>query len=423
MTEDYLHYIWKFQKFNPVNLQTVSGESVLIKKQGNHNHDSGPDFSEAQVTIDGTEWHGSVEIHLHTSDWRKHRHQEDKAYNNVVLHVVYEHDEEIVNQHQETIPTLELKGLINHDAYFAYERFLQKGEKRPCGDQLSEVPKFNVISTLDDMLVNRLLRKSQDIQEMLAQTRNDWEQVFHQLLFKYMGMKVNAAAMLALAQRVSYNFLQRNSNELLLSEALLFGQAGMLNDPLDDDYHRKLRAEYLFQKQKHQLMSMTGTEWKFSKMRPPNFPTLRIAQLAAIYSSYQNLFEIVRDKVSLRHLQLIFSVEPSPYWQDHYSFKSQSKNHKGKLGKTALQNVIINVIAPFAFYYGRAIGDDSYEDYAMLLLASVPGENNKITRKFDDINLGILSAKDSQALIQLHNELCEPKRCLNCKIGVYLLEH
>lgn len=422
MTEDYLHYIWKFQKFDKNKLKTVQEEPVSITKQGDHNHDSGPDFSEARVIIGGTEWFGSVEIHIQTSDWRKHQHQNDKAYNNVILHVVYEHDEEILNQHGETIPTIELKDLIDHNAYFQYEQFLQKGKLRPCANQLDSVPKHNVINLLDEMLVNRLMRKSSDIEQMLIDTKNDWEQVFHQLLFKYLGMKVNADPMLELAKKVSYQLLQKHSHDLLSAEALLFGQAGMLQKELKDEYYSKLRSEYLFLKQKYSLSSMNGVEWKFSRMRPPNFPTLRIAQIAAIYSSYQNLFQVVRDKVSIRHLQLVFSAEPSEYWKTHYSFNSESKTHMGNLGKVALQNIIINVIAPFAFYYGRTIGDRSYEDYAMLILESLPGEVNKITKQFDDLEIGVLSAKDSQSLIQLNNELCEKKNCLNCKIGVYLLQ-
>ncbi|CAG5078120.1 DUF2851 family protein [Parvicella tangerina] len=424
MTEDYLHYIWKFQKFDHVNLETTEGEPVLIKKTGTHNDDAGPDFSEANVIIDGTEWFGSVEIHIRSSDWKKHNHQTDRAYNNVVLHVVYEDDGEVLNENGETIPTVELKLLIDHDAYFQYERFLQNGTGRPCQGQIQTVPKLTIINELDEMLVNRLLRKSHDIQELLVETGNNWEEVFHQLLFKYLGMKVNASPMFSLSKKVSYSLLQKNANDLKIAEALLFGQAGMLKKEGKEDYYRELRSEYLFLKQKYNLSSMTGAEWKFSRMRPPNFPTLRIAQLAAIYSSYQNLFQVIRDKTPLRHLQMIFGVQPSEYWQHHYSFKSlgDAKKHKGNLGKVALQNIIINVIVPFAFFYGRAIGDKTYEDYALLLLSSIPGENNKITRKFEDLEIGVLSAKDSQALIQLHDELCINKRCLNCKIGVYLVQ-
>lgn len=422
MTEDYLHYIWKFLKFDQSELRSVSGESIIIKKNGTHNHDSGPDFSEASIEIDATSWYGSVEIHIQTSDWRKHKHQYDPAYNNVILHVVYQHDEDITNANGEPIPTLELKELIDHDAYFSYERFLQKGDARPCSTQISAVPKFTLVNLLDEMLVSRMMRKSGEIKEMLDESNNDWEQVFHQLLFKYLGMKVNAQPMLNLSKKVPYMMLQRVSDDLFKSEALLFGQAGMLNEQKDDEYFSSLRSEYLFLKQKYSLSAMTGVEWKFSRMRPPNFPTLRIAQIASIYSNYQNLFQIIRDKVPLRHIQLVLSSEPSEYWTTHYSFKARSKEHKGNLGKAAMHNIVINVIVPFAFYYGRSIGDSSYEDYAMLLLESVPGESNSITRKFEDFPTGIISSKDSQALIQLHSDLCEKKRCLNCKIGVYLLQ-
>lgn len=422
MTEDYLHYIWQFLKFNTTNLVTEENEVINIRYQGFHNHNSGPDFLESKIEIGETQWFGSVEIHIKSSDWNKHKHQHDPAYNNVILHVVYENDSEIFNANNERIPTLELKKLINHEVYFDYERFIQKNQQRPCGDQINKVPSFTIVNTLDEMLVERLMRKSAEIKEMLQHSNNDWEQVFHQLLFRYMGMVVNAGSMSELASRVPYHLLQKYAHDLVQSESLLFGQAGMLNEIGDNDYQNRLREEYLFLKQKHQLVSMKPENWKFSRMRPPNFPTLRIAQIASIYNSYKGLFGLIREKYSLRHLQTVFDAVPSDYWTLHYSFTSESKKHKGNLGKMALQNLVINVIVPFSFFYGRTIGDESFENYALTLLESLPSENNSIVGSFNQINLKAINAKDSQALIQLNNSYCKYKKCLSCKIGIYLLQ-
>lgn len=422
MTEDYLHYLWKLLKFNTISLKTTEEESLRILNQGRLNDNAGPDFLEAKVEIDGTKWFGSVEIHIQSSDWRRHQHQTDPAYNNVMLHVVYEHDEKIYNQSGDTIPTLELKGLIDHQAYFQYEQFLQSQLARPCSNLINRVPSFMVINTLDQMLVERLVRKSDDIQRMLIENNSDWEQTFHQLVFKYLGMGVNGEAMLELSRRVPYLLLQKYASDLSQAEALLFGQAGWLSKPISDDYFSALRSEYLFLKQKNNLSAMRAENWKFSRMRPPNFPTLRVAQIAAIYNTYQGLFGIVRDKLSLRHLQDIFSIQPSEFWQHHYSFQSEAKRHKGNLGKMALKNLVINVIAPFAFYYGRHTKDRSYEEYAMILLESLPAEQNKIVQSFEEMQLSAINAKDSQSLLQLNNEYCAKKKCVTCKIGVYLLQ-
>lgn len=421
MTEDYLNYIWKFLKFNQLKLRTTNNEEIQLIKQGTHNLDSGPDFSNATANIAGVEWHGSIEIHIKSSDWNKHRHQFDPAYNNVILHVVYEDDQQVRNEHNESIPTVVIKELIDESAYLEYEQFLNKGSLRPCSNMLESVPKLTIISLLDEMLISRLMRKSNEISRELKSLNGDWEETFHRFLFKYLGMKVNGEAMLELARRTPYQLIHKNGS-LFTIESLLFGQAGMLNDSKEDEYYLSLREEYLYLKQKYQLQSMNSSNWKFSKMRPPNFPTLRIAQIASIHASYQGLFQIIRDKQPIGKLQHIFGELPSEYWQKHYTFKTESKFHKGNIGKAALESLIINVVAPFSFVYGREIGDDSFEDYAFLLLESLPAELNRITRKYSDVKLEMINAKESQSFIQLHDQLCLFKKCLNCKIGVSLMQ-
>ncbi len=423
MTEDYLQYIWKFSKFDQTNLQTVDGESVHIIKKGNHNSNAGPDFLEGQLRIGETLWAGSVEIHVKTSLWSQHNHQNDERYNNVVLHVVYEHDKAIFNQHGELIPTLELKDRIDENAYFYYEQFLNTGKKLPCENRLKEVPPYLVSNTIDAALYERLERKSSEITQSLEFNKGDWEETFHQFLFKYLGMKVNSEQMMELSKRVPLRILKKESQSLLSSEALIIGQAGLLEQELNSTYHQELRNEYLYLKQKYGLVPMKAVVWKFSRMRPANFPTLRMAQLAAVYVATKQLFYMIRDKMSNKDIALVLNVEPSSFWQNHYSFKSEkNKSTSGKIGELAMNSLIINCIVPFSFSYGQCTGDESYQNYALELLERTKPEQNVITKRFRTLGFENRNAKDSQALIQLNNQYCSMKKCLNCKIGVYLLQ-
>lgn len=423
MTEDYLHYIWKFSKFDQIQLFTTEKEKIQIIKKGFHNINAGADFLEGQVLIGETRWAGSIEIHIKTSDWYLHKHEDDERYNNVILHVVYEHDKDILNQKGEEIPVLELKGLLDETAYFYYEQFLSKGNKLPCEDSFLDVPSLVINSTIDNMLVERLERKSNEIIKSLAENNGDWEESFHQFLFKYMGMKVNSEQMLELSKRLPMKLLKKESQSILSLEALIFGQAGLLDNELDLSYHKELRREFLYLKQKYSLNSMKGIVWKFSRMRPPNFPTLRMAQLAAIYTATKQLFYIIRDCMSIEDIAIVLDVEPSGFWQMHYSFTAdKSKTNSGKIGMSTLNAIIINCIVPFAFAYGRSVGNLSYEKYALELLEKIKPEVNSITKKMSAVGFENDNSKASQSLIQLHNEYCVPKKCLNCKIGVYLLQ-
>jgi hypothetical protein len=422
MTEDYLHYIWKFGKFDMSNLATTEGESVRINKVGYHNFNAGPDFLESNITIGNEQWIGSTEIHISTSDWDAHKHQFDPGYDNVVLHVVYENNKEIKNSKGDLIPTLELKQIIDHNAYFYYEQFIASGKSIPCANKFVDVPDFIKVSSFSNALYERLETKSQKIEDLLASKKGSWEEVFHTLLFRHFGMKVNSDALENLATKTPLSIVQKCGNDIFTLEALLFGQAGMLIREQKDEYHQKMRSEYLFLKQKWQLTNMLEVEWKFARLRPPNFPTLRIAQLAGIYSSTNQLFQVIRDELSLKDIQLVLDTSVSDYWTRHFVFGKESKvSKKDKLGKDILNNIIINVIVPIAFCYGRNVGDEKYVDYAIKTLESCKAENNKITRVFNELNYQLESAFDSQAAIQLYSNFCLKKNCLNCKIGVHLL--
>jgi hypothetical protein len=421
MIEDYLHYIWKFGLFNKIELKTEDCEALEILNLGIHNFDSGPDFLQAQISIDNIKWFGNVEIHVNTSDWDKHKHQLDKAYNNVILHVVYNHDKEIYNQRAELIPTVELKDLLGHEHYFGYERFIYNQKWIPCEKLISTISQMKINAWLDRMLLERLERKSLAIEKELRLTNGDWDEVFYRFIFRYFGMKVNGNPMMDLARRTPLKLLQKESKSCFTLEALLFGQSGILDDDLKDEYFSKLKEEYLFQKQKYGLVSMDNVQWRYSKLRPPNFPSIRIGQLAMLYSSNSSFFQLIRNMESLGKIKEIFKTSTSSYWKNHYVFGKYSENTKNTAGKMLLDNILINTVVPVCFAYGKAISDQSYIDYAITLLKEVQPEINKITTKWSSLGIPIHSAFDSQALIELYGNYCSKKKCLNCNLGVALL--
>ncbi len=423
MNEDYLHYLWKFQKFDPTHLITNEGERVLVKSIGFHNKNSGPDFLEGRISIGNTDWYGNIEIHIKSSDWDLHKHQYDKAYNNVILHVVFENDKTIKNQNGEVIPTVELKNLIDNKKYEEYSYFINNGLKIPCQRQLSEVNSFIKNSWLDRLIIERLERKTNTILTSLKNNKGDWNQTYLHFLMRYFGMKVNGDAMASLSAKTSFKIIQKEHNHLFSLEALLFGQAGYLSlDNVNDTYFLELRKEYLFLKQKYVLTSMLTTNWKLSKLRPPNFPTIRIAQIAQILHENHQLFSLIRDFSTIEDYKKIFKVSTSDYWKTHYVFGKAVEKTKNTVGKMMLHNIIINVISPMSFAYGKSVNDERYCNYATKLVSDLPAESNSIVTLLKSLGMEANSAMQSQGIIELYTNYCIPKKCLNCEIGVQILK-
>jgi len=422
MTEDYLHYIWKFGLFNKIELKTEDLDNLEILNFGLHNFNSGPDFLQGRIVIADMKWVGNVEIHVNTSDWNKHKHQFDKAYNNVILHVVYNHDMDIYNQNGEVIPVLELKDLLDHEHYFSYERFISNRKWISCERLISNIPQININSWLDRVLLERMERKSIAVEKELQLTNGDWDEVFYRFIFKYFGMKVNGNPMMNLARKTPLKVLQKESKSCFSLEALLFGQSGMLNNESNDEYYSSLREEYLFQKQKFGLVSLNAVQWKYSRLRPPNFPSIRIGQLAMLYSTNTRLFQLVRNKEPLEDIVAVLKTSTSLYWKSHYVFGKHSGRTKNTVGKMLLNNLLINVVIPICFAYGKSISDYSYSEYAIELLKNTQPEINKITTKWSQLKLSINTAFDSQAVLELYENYCSQKKCLNCSLGVTLLK-
>ncbi len=423
MTEEFLHHIWKFKLFDQQDLRTTTGEVVEILKAGVHNFDAGPDFFNAQLKVGETLWAGNAEIHINASDWKKHFHQQDKAYNNIVLHIVYNADEPIYRASGEAIPTIEIKERIDKKLYQNYLNFKSNSDWIPCEKQLTEVPSLIINSTLDKLLLERLERKAQSILDSLKLNNNNWEETFYQHLARNFGFKTNAMPFELLAKSLPLLILAKHKSSLLQIEAMLFGQAGMLNEHLEDKYPQSLQNEYVFLKQKFQLNPIDTHLWKFLRLRPVNFPSVRIAQFANLIFNSTHLFSKIIETESLDALKLLMNVDVSEYWQTHYVFDKASKNKSKHLGEDSLNNIIINTIVPFLFVYGKQKDDQKYVDRALAFLEQTEGEDNSIINKWESLKLPVKNAYSTQALLQLKNEYCNVKKCLSCNIGTYLIKN
>lgn len=423
MTEDFLHYIWKFQRFNPHALQCVSGESVEVIKSGAHNLDSGPDFFNSRLKIGDTEWAGNVEIHLRSSDWYKHGHQSDKVYDKVILHLVWEDDQTVKRSNGDLIPTLELKGRVSKVVLDKYQALSESRLWVPCANEFSSVEEIYLNQQLDRMMVERLEQKSKRIDRLLSLHVNDWEEVFYQLLCRYFGFKVNATPFELLSTTLPFSILRKHQNNLMQLEALLFGQAGFLDKDFKGDYPLQLQKEYKYLAKKYQLKAMDVSLWKFMRMRPSNFPTIRLAQLAALIHKHQKFFSPLIESKEVVQLSDFFKVQASDYWKAHYRFDvPAARNHEKKLGKQSIQLLLINVVSPLLFNYGLKKGSEEFKEKAIELLDNLPAEKNAITKKWEALGAPLESAFHSQALIQLKNNHCEFKKCLTCMLGNAILK-
>lgn len=423
MKEDFLHYIWKYKLFNTSNLATHNGVAIHVLNFGLHNTDAGPDFFNGKVKIGATTWAGNIELHINSSDWIKHKHQDDKAYDNVVLHVVYKNDKSIIDKEGNAIPTLELKELIDQKIIKKYEQLVHLSDSSiPCSKQIKYVDEFTINSWLNRLAIERLERKSAEIQATLKLNKNNWEETFYQYMFKYFGLKVNALPFELLAKNSPLKIIEKH-NAIYSIEALLYGQAGYLESSIDDEYSKSLRKEYQFLKAKFELIPLDKTIWKMLRLRPSNFPTIRISQLANLLSKQSRLFSKILEVETVKEFQDLFSVKASEYWRRHYQFGESVENEvEKKLGITTINSIIINVIVPFTFVYGKAKQNEKLVDKSLKLLELLKAENNVITKNWNTIGVKSSNAMQTQSLIELKNNYCSQKKCLNCSIGNKILQ-
>lgn len=425
MTESFLHYIWQLQYFERDELKTSSGEPVCVYHPGIRNSDAGPDFSNAHVKIGNLEWRGSVEIHIKASGWHDHKHSSDEAYEKVTLHVVWENDKPVMRTDGSVMPTLELKGRIDPVLWERYKNLYASADVIPCAGSWQSVPELTRLSALDNALMTRLQAKAQAVTELLTRNNNNWEQTCYLLLSKNFGFKVNAEPMLRLAQLLPYNTLLKHADKPVQVEALLFGAGGFLENVVtDDDHTLMLKREYDLLRKKYSLdgRQMNHSQWKFLRLRPANFPTLRIAQLTALLTKQKNLFSKILEAGSCKEVYDLFHVDQPAYWLRHYQFGKLSKSDVSSLGERSIQNIIINTVVPMLVAYGKIHDEQSYLNLATDLLQEMPAEDNKITRQWLPLNYRVKSAFDSQALIELYTNFCLKRRCLECGVGSWLIK-
>lgn len=422
MTEAFLHYLWQHRLFTGP-LVTTDGKEVEVVRVGYYNHNSGPDFSEARVCIDGIQWVGQVEIHIKATDWNLHRHNADAAYNNVILHLVYINDGPVVTQLGQPMPTVEVQHLIPEDIWSRYSMLIQPQIPIaiPCMLQIQEVPQIVLESTLDRMLVERLQRKASDVQRLLDDSRSHWETTCYCMVARYLGGKVNAFAFEMLAKVTPLSIIAKIKDNPFRIEALLFGQAGMLEGAFNDAYPQRLQKEYQYLRIAYKLTPMDAHLWHFFRLRPANFPTIRIAQLASLLASSSNLFSRLLDIDTVDELRRLFDYATSPYWVNHYRFDVESAPIDKRLGTSFVDILLINAWIPLLFEYGVQHDDDTFCDRAVDLLQQLPAEKNHIVKQWASAHIVAHSAHHSQALLQLYNEYCTPRLCLQCPIGHHLL--
>ncbi len=421
MKEDFLHYIWKFKKFSSFEMTTTSGEAVTVIAAGQYLELAGPDFFNAQITIGGQKWAGNVEIHLKSSDWYLHHHEQDPAYENVILHVVWEHDTEIFRKNNSTIPVLELKNYVEPQTLQNYTSLLQPKSWIFCEKQLSSIPNFIIDNWKERLFFERLDRKATPIFVFLKESQNDWEAILFWLLAKNFGLNTNGVAFLKMAQSIPFSIIRKERSELANLEALFFGLLGLLDQEHEDTYFRDLKFRYLYLIHKYNIETKVAETVQFFKHRPDNFPTVRLSQLAQLYHQNANLFEQLVRVQPIENWYQIFAISASSYWDLHYQFDKNSIKKTKKIATSFVDLVLINTIIPLQFAYAKSQGIDN-SDELLSLIDRIAAEKNAIITKFSSFGIDASNAFDSQALLQLKNEYCNKSKCLECAIGVDLLK-
>jgi hypothetical protein len=416
MTEQLLHYIWQFRYFNTGNLQTTDLREIEIINPGNYNTNQGPDFLNAKIKIDKTIWAGSVELHINTSDWRSHKHSSDKNYDNVILHVVWNNDAEL----QLPFSTLELQHRVSNILLKRYEELMQQQQFIPCQAHINNTPAIALISWKDRLVAERLEQKAGNIEKMLQKNKQHWEETFWWLLARNFGIKINSDAFEAIAQSLPLNILAKHKNQIHQIEALLLGQAGLLEKDFTEDYPRMLQKEFVFLRKKYDLPKIHISLY-FLRMRPANFPTIRLAQLAVLIKESLHLFSKIKEAENIEEVEKLLSVTANDYWNYHYVPDEPTSFKKKTLGKQMIQNILINTVIPVLYAYGLFNKNEILKTKALHWLEKTAAEKNNITKGFQLLDIENKNAFDSQALIRLKNEYCDHRLCLQCAIGNKIL--
>ncbi|MBC7828116.1 MAG: DUF2851 family protein [Chitinophagaceae bacterium] len=418
MTERLLQYIWQFQYFNKKELQLSTREPLQIIHPGQWNIHQGPDFLQSTIKIGDTKWIGNIELHVQTSDWFRHEHQHDKNYNSVILHVVWNQD---TDPEKSTIPILSLEDKVPKMLLRQYEDWMMKPFFIPCEQQIGIVNSLIWTGWRQRLLIERLQRKTGMIEVCLAQSNQHWEEVFWWMLARNFGIKVNAEAFETVARSLPVNILVRHKNQIVQLEALLLGQAGLLDKQFEEKYPRMLQKEYNFYRSKYKL-DMIREPVHFLRMRPENFPTIRLAQLAMLIHRSSHLFSRITETADVSDIKMLLDVTANDYWHYHYRPGEPSAFKPKKLGDQMVNNIIINTVVPVMFAFGHVQAKTIFKEKALQWLEEISAEKNSITDRFAEAGVKSKTAFDSQSIIELKNVYCDKRRCLDCAIGNSILK-
>jgi len=420
MKEELLQFIWQHQLFDKNNFYTTTGEKIKVLSAGQLNHDAGPDFVNAKVALNNILWVGNVEIHRESSQWLKHHHHKDKAYDNVILHVVLNNDVKIKRTNGEIIPAFEMS--LQKKFEDKYQDLILNQEWIPCGKHIQAIDSFFIYFWLTSLSVERILDKSIPIEEALKKTAGNWEEVFYIFIARNFGLSTNNEAFEQLARSLPLKYLAKHKNNRIQLEALIFGQAGFLEEEIKDDkYYNDLKKEYNYLKHKLKLTPNEKYLWKFMRLRPMNFPTIRLAQFAQLVYQSSGLFSKMVTTQNRQNLHKYFDISLPPYWNDHFKFGKTSTPRSKKFGKTARNNIIINTIVLFQFLYGKINNQPLLRENALKLLEDLPPEENNIIEGWKKLGIVPANALHSQALIHLKKKYCEKRKCLQCDVGVKII--
>ena len=422
MKESLLHYLWRFQKFSKTELRTTCGQAIQILFPGQLNTLGGPDFLEAKIYLDQLYWSGAVELHLNASDWYRHGHHQDRAYDNVILHVVWDADMDVSYPSGKSIPTLDLSCYVDKASLNQYQNsFLQKPKFIACEKEISHFSKARWVSFQDRLFVERMEQRVGEVRFLLKQMKNDWEAVLFVMLSKGFGLNCNGLAFYQMALQIPFKRVLQLREDPLHLEALFFGQLGLLDPPYKSSYQEELHTQYSYFKTKYMLEATAKSKVQFARLRPANFPTIRMAQLAQIYVKTPALFDAVVRQTTPKACYSLFSTAASAYWTTHFNFGLKSKPQLKKISSSFFDLLLINTLIPIRFAYAKYTGQ-SGETSLFEWAETEPAEKNRILNTFKKYQIPQLNAVGSQSLLHLYKNYCIPKKCLSCQVGFELMK-
>lgn len=422
MKEDLLQFIWQRRLLKPEHLYTLNGESLTVISVGELNHDSGPDFSNARIKIGSIELIGNIEIHVRSSDWLKHGHQHDKAYDNIILHVVYKHDKALDQNTNNAVEVLELQNFIDPNLLKRYQELFESRQSLPCGTLLKEVNDLKVVSWMERMAIERLEHKTDRINELFLAYRGDYLAVLYTLMLRNFGFQINALPFELLSRQLPYQILLKHADNLLQLEALLLGTAGFLEEHYEKEYVLQLQNEYEYLRRKYDLRPLKKEVFKFSRLRPANFPDRRLSQFAKLVFEQPKFLNQAVHTTTYEELMGLLFVKQEGFWTEHFSLRSGQKTPEKGFGHASAENILINSLAPFFFFYGKKNSKPELVHAAVTLLSRCAAEDNVKTKLFKVKKSVLRTAADSQGIINLFDNYCRKKNCLRCGIANALLK-